>query len=107
MQTAEPHPNGAILLVRAQPGARRNEVRGVQDGALKVCVTQAPEKGKANKAIVEVLAKWLGVRKSQIELISGETASQKKFLVRADRAKKRGWPNECRESQATEKWGRR
>ncbi|MEI8373738.1 MAG: DUF167 domain-containing protein [Planctomycetota bacterium] len=76
------HPDGILLLVRAQPGARRNEVRGVQDGALKVCVTQAPEKGKANKAIVEVLAKWLGVRKSHIELISGETASQKKFLVR-------------------------
>ena len=32
--------------------------------------------------MIEVLAKWLGVRKSQIELISGETASQKKFLVR-------------------------
>src|SRR5271165_2021084 len=78
----QPHPNGVILPVRAQPGARRNEVRGIQDGALKVCVTQAPERGKANKAIVEVLAKWLGVRKSQIELISGETASQKKFLVR-------------------------
>ena len=90
METAEialmldlkPHPNGTILPVRAQPGARRNEVRGVQDGALKVCVTQAPEKGKANKAIIEVLAKWLGIRKSQIELLAGETASQKKFLVR-------------------------
>ncbi len=77
-----PHSDGAILPVRAQPGARRNEVRGIQDGALKVCVTQAPERGKANKAIVEVLAKWLGVRRSQIELISGETASQKKFLIR-------------------------
>lgn len=76
------HSDGTILPVRAQPGARRNEVRGIQDDALKVCVTQAPEKGKANKAILEVLAKWLGVRKSQIELISGETASQKKFLVR-------------------------
>jgi uncharacterized protein len=73
---------GVVLPVRAQPGARRNEVRGIQDGALKVCVTQAAEKGKANKAIVEVLAKWLGLRKSQIELITGETASQKKFLVR-------------------------
>ena len=78
----KPHSDGAILPVRAQPGARRNEVRGIQDGALKVSVTQAPEKGKANKAIVEVLAKWLEVRKSQIELLSGETASQKKFLVR-------------------------
>ncbi|MGO9110597.1 MAG: DUF167 domain-containing protein [Thermoguttaceae bacterium] len=82
MLNLQPHPDGAILPVRAQPGARRNEVRGLQDEVLKVCVTQAPEKGKANKAIVEVLAKWLGVRKSQIELISGETASQKKFLVR-------------------------
>lgn len=82
MLELQSHPNGIILPVRAQPGARRNEVRGIQDGALKVCVTQAPEKGKANKAIAEVLAKWLGVRKSQIELVSGETASQKKFLVR-------------------------
>ena len=81
MLDLKPHPDGAILPVRAQPGARRNEIRGLQDGALKVCVTQAPEKGKANKAIVEVLAKWLGVRKSQIELLSGETASQKKFLI--------------------------
>jgi len=76
------HPDGTILPVRAQAGARRNEVRGLQDRALKVCVTQAPEKGKANKAIVEVLAKWLGVRKSQIELVAGETTSQKRFLVR-------------------------
>lgn len=82
MLDLQPHADGTILPVRAQAGARRNEVRGIQDGSLKVCVTQAPEKGKANKAIAEVLAKWLGVRKSQIELISGETASQKKFLVR-------------------------
>ncbi len=49
---------------------------------LKVCVTPAPEKGKANRAIIEVLAKTVGLRKSQIELLSGETASQKEFLVR-------------------------
>ena len=83
MLDVQPHSDGAILPVRAQPRARRNEVRRIQDGALKVCVTQAPEKGKANKAIVEVLAKWLGLRRSQIELISGETASQKKFLSRS------------------------
>ena len=49
---------------------------------LKVCVTQSPEKGKANKALVELLSKSLGVRKSQIELLSGETSSQKRFLIR-------------------------
>jgi uncharacterized protein YggU (UPF0235/DUF167 family) len=52
MLSIEPHPEGAILPVRAQPGARRKEIRGEQDGALKVCVTQSPEKGKANKALV-------------------------------------------------------
>jgi uncharacterized protein (TIGR00251 family) len=75
------HPEGTILPVRAQPGAKRNEICGEQDGMLKVCVTQSPEKGKANKAVVELLAKSLGLRKSQIELISGETSHQKRFLI--------------------------
>ncbi len=83
----ESHPDGTILAIRAQPGARRNELRGIQDGALKVCVTQSPEKGKANKAIVELLSKMLRLKKSQIVLIAGETAHSKRFLVReVDRA---------------------
>jgi len=82
MISLESRADGTILPVRAQPGTRRNEIRGVQDGQLKVCVTQAPEKGKANKAVAELLAKKLGLKKSQIELLSGETSHQKRFLVR-------------------------
>jgi uncharacterized protein (TIGR00251 family) len=81
MIALESHADGTVLPVRAQPGARRNEIRGEQDGSLKVCVTQAPEKGKANKAIIEMLSKSLKLKKSQIELLSGETSHQKKFLV--------------------------
>lgn len=77
----ESHAAGTILPVRAQPGARRNEIRGEQDGMLKVCVTQVAEKGKANKALIEVLAKGLSLRKSQLELLSGETSSHKRFLI--------------------------
>jgi len=77
-----PHREGVLLPVRASAGARDNGLRGVQDRALKVAVTQAAEKGKANKAIIAVLAKALGLRRSQIELASGMTSSQKKFLVR-------------------------
>lgn len=76
------HAEGTILPVRAQPGARKNEIRGDQDGHLKVCVTQVPEKGKANKALIDVLCKTLKLKKSQVELIAGETASKKRFLVR-------------------------
>lgn len=78
----EAHAEGVILPVRAQPGARRNELRGQQAGALKVCVTQVAEKGKANKAVIEVLCDRLDLRKSQLELLSGETSQQKRFLVR-------------------------
>ncbi len=76
------HPLGVTLPVKAQPGARKNEIRGTQNGSLKVSVTQAPEKGKANKAIIELLAKLLHLRKNQFELLSGDTASAKIFLVR-------------------------
>ena len=78
----EPHDEGVVLPVRAHASARVNGLRGQQDGALKVSVTQAPEKGKANKAIIEVLAKSLGLKRSQIELITGTTSSQKRFLIR-------------------------
>ena len=49
---------------------------------LKVAVTQAPEKGKANGAIARVIAEALELRPSQIELLSGATSPQKQFLIR-------------------------
>jgi uncharacterized protein (TIGR00251 family) len=76
-----PHAEGAILPVRAQAGAAKNGLRGEQNGMLKVSVTQIAERGKANKAIIEVLAKSLGLRRSQIELIAGELQPQKRFLI--------------------------
>jgi hypothetical protein len=82
MIAIEPHKEGAILPVRAQPGSRANVLRGEQNEALKVSVTQIAEKGKANQAIIEVLADALAVRRSQLELLSGETSPQKRFLVR-------------------------
>ena len=75
------HAAGVILPVRAQAGARRNGIQGEHDQVLKVSVTPAPEKGKANKAIVAVLARQLGLRKSQIALLSGEASSHKRFLI--------------------------
>lgn len=82
MVSLEPHAEGVILSVRAQPGASRSGVRGEQDGMLKVGVTQVAEKGKANKALLRVLAKELGLRNSQLSLLAGETTQKKRFLVR-------------------------
>lgn len=75
------HSRGIIIPVRAHAGARRNGILGERHGALRVAVTAAPEKGKANAAIVAVLSDALGVAKSHVELLSGETSQQKRFLV--------------------------
>lgn len=71
-----------ILRVKARPGARRGGIRGDATGALKVSVTQSAEKGKANRAIVELLAQELGLRRSQIDLVTGAASPEKRFLVR-------------------------
>jgi uncharacterized protein (TIGR00251 family) len=77
-----PHPEGSLLSVRAQPGARKNAVLGEHGGALKIAVTAPPEDGRANQAITEVLREWLGVKRSQVELASGATNRNKQFLIR-------------------------
>lgn len=75
------HPRGVVLLVKAHAGARQNAIVGEHGGMLRVAVTAAPEKGRANKAIVDVLADALQLSKSSIELIAGETSPQKRFLL--------------------------
>jgi len=77
----ESTPEGVILPVQAQPGARRNGIVGVHAGRLKVAVTQVAERGKANAALCEALADALKVKRSQVKLLSGPTSSQKRFLV--------------------------
>jgi uncharacterized protein (TIGR00251 family) len=76
------HAEGCVLSVRAQPGARRAGVQGEQNGALKVAVTAPPEDGRANQALVEVLREALGLKRSQVELLSGQTSRDKRFLIR-------------------------
>ena len=76
------HADGVLINVKAHAGGRHNAICGEHDGQLKVSVTQAPEKGKANKAIIDVLCSELVLRKSQVELVSGETSSLKRFLIR-------------------------
>jgi len=74
-------PRGIVLPVQAQPKARCNAVLGVRQGRLLVAVTQPPEQGKANEALIEVLADALAIKRRQITLLSGATSARKRFLV--------------------------
>lgn len=76
---------GVLLPVQAHAGARSNGIGGVHDGRLRVLVTQAPERGKANRELIRVLADGLDLKRSALELRSGETSPRKQFLVRGVR----------------------
>ena len=77
-----PHPEGCVLTVRAQPGARRSGVVGAYGGALKLAVAVPPDRGRANQALVELLCALLHRKRAQVELLSGVTSPNKRFLIR-------------------------
>ena len=73
---------GAVIEIRAHPGARRNQLTVAPDGGIRVEVTTAPEDGKANTAIARLLAKALDLAPSRLELTHGATARSKRFRIR-------------------------
>lgn len=81
---------GARLFVRASPGAKADAIAGVWLGPegearLAVKVSAPPDKGKANAAIVKLLAKVLGLPKSAFLIASGETSRLKVVDIRAEK----------------------
>ena len=79
---------GLVLAVKAAPKASRDAILGVMatpDGyALKVAVTAAPDKGKANAAVAVLVAKALDVPKSAVSVISGATDRRKLLRIAGD-----------------------
>ncbi len=74
--------DGFSFSAKVRPGARKNEISGIHDECLKIKVTAAPEKGKANKAIIALLAKEMNIPKSRISILNGETSSLKKIFIK-------------------------
>jgi uncharacterized protein (TIGR00251 family) len=75
--TAESYSGGNRLAVKVTPNAGRNTITGVKDGVLQVKVAAPPDKGKANKELIDFLSERLGVRKSAIAIITGHTGRNK------------------------------
>tara|TARA_R110000868_G_scaffold26487_9_gene101864 strand:- start:764 stop:1072 length:309 start_codon:yes stop_codon:yes gene_type:complete len=80
--------DGLVLTVRVSPKASRNAVQGVMetpDGfALKVAVTAPPDKGKANAAVLVLLAKVFGVSKSSLSVVAGQADRRKILRIKGD-----------------------
>jgi uncharacterized protein (TIGR00251 family) len=65
------------LRVRVSPGSRRAEVVGRHGDAWKVRVASPPENGRANEAVLRLLAETLAVPRARLELVSGHGARDK------------------------------
>lgn len=72
---------GTHFRVRVAPRAAREALLGVHDGALKVSLTAPPVEGAANDALVQLLAKMLGVPRRALSLLHGEHARRKTLRV--------------------------
>ena len=72
---------GIRLAVKVTPHAGRNEITGFKDGVLQVKVAAAPEKGKANKELTDFLAEKLGIKKSSVFIIKGQTSRYKVLFI--------------------------
>lgn len=77
----QPSADGVTIKVYVAPRSSANKVVGEHNGAIKVALTAPPVEGAANKALLEFLAKLLGVPRSSVSLVSGETSRQKTVKV--------------------------
>ena len=101
----QPCPAGVRVRLKVGPKAKRSQIGGLsgepdggpmgQGRALKISVTAAPEHGKANEAVIALLAEEWGVAKSAISVVSGATGRRKLVEIRGAPqellAKLQGW----------------
>ncbi len=69
------------IQVKVKPNAKKEELKQIRDNYFEIKITVVPEKGKANKRVIELLSKYFKVPKSKIKLIRGETSREKLFEI--------------------------
>lgn len=74
-------PDGLQIRLHVQPRAKKNEISGIHNGALKVKITAPPVDDAANRAVIEYLADRLGIPKSKLAILSGARSRDKNLRV--------------------------
>lgn len=77
----EARPHAVRFQVKVQPRASRNEIAGVQQGALRLRVSAPPRAGEANRTLVTLLAEYLKVPRAWIRIVAGQRARGKVIEV--------------------------
>ncbi len=96
--------DGIHLSIRLQPKAAANRIDGIEtmaDGTrrLRARVRPAPDKGKANKALLGLLAAQFGIAVSRMRLLRGQTSRNKTILILADGVALARWRRQFEEEE--------
>ena len=79
-------PSGELIEVRVQPGASKNSIELTETGRVRIYTTASAESGKANRAVIQILAKSLRVPGSSVAIVRGKSSRNKKIRVNNMRA---------------------
>ncbi len=88
----KPYQNGLLLKVYLKPRAKKDEILGLHDEALKISLKAPPVDGKANEALLKFLARRLDLPRRNLKIVSGFTARRKSIYIvglTADEIRKR------------------
>lgn len=77
--------NGVSFRVKVIPRAKRDEIVGVENDAVKIRLNAPPVEGRANEALVKFLAQTLGIARSNVEIVRGDSSRHKVVRVRGIR----------------------
>ncbi|TAH49569.1 MAG: YggU family protein [Chloroflexota bacterium] len=73
---------GVTFAVKVIPRAKRDEMVGIENDALKIRLNAPPVEGRANEALVKFLAQTLNIARANVEIVRGETSRNKVVRVR-------------------------
>jgi uncharacterized protein (TIGR00251 family) len=76
-----PHSAGFLLSLKVVPGSSRDRIAGVYGDGIKITVRKAPEAGKANRAVIELLASQLQIPAANLTILRGLTNPKKQILI--------------------------
>ena len=80
--------DAVIFTVKVVPGSSKTQTAGLLNGMIKIRISAAPEKGKANKALIDFIAEQLDVKSTAVSIISGLRTAVKRVQVTGIRADK-------------------
>lgn len=69
------------IMLHVKPNSKNNYIKQLSENIYEIAISSKPEKGKANKEIIEELAKYFNVKKTQVTIVQGHKSREKRIQI--------------------------